>query len=107
MPLYLDTSGNSTLGIGLCARCSLKFPLDELMPDPNYPGLMVCRDDIDDYDPYRLPQREPESITLEYPRPDVKLVTVTVAPGDANWPPSSFPDDGLQALQKPSTGNSS
>jgi hypothetical protein len=107
MPLYINTSGRATAGIGICARCSQKFPLEELGPDPNYPGLLVCAADTDDYDPYRLPPRQPENITLLMPRPDVPLTTTTVAPGDANWPVSQFPDDGLQAAQTPSTGNSS
>lgn len=108
MSEYLNTLGNSTLAIGICARCSLKFALDDLESDPNYPGLRVCREDRDDYDPYRLPPRETEDITLEFPRPDTKFPIppyTSVAPGDANWPPSSFPDDGLQAAQKPSIGN--
>jgi hypothetical protein len=58
MPLYLDTRGRSTLGIGLCARCSRKFSLDDLHSDPNFPGLMVCVADLDDFDPYRLPARQ-------------------------------------------------
>jgi hypothetical protein len=122
MPVYLNTYGNSNLAIGICARCSMKFALVDLHPDPNYPGLMVCGTPgymtgkgtwaggsgcADMYDPYRLPPRETEDITLEYPRPDVKLVTTSVAPGSAAWPPSSFPDDGLQSAQTPSTGNSS
>lgn len=74
MPIYLDTRGNSTLGIGICGRCSQKFPLGELMPDPNSPGLMVCRADLDDFDPYRLPPREPDDITLPFVRPDVPLI---------------------------------
>ncbi len=73
MPLYLDTRGNSTLGVGLCARCSRKFPLGELSPDPNYPALMVCRADKDDYDPYRLAPRPPDKITLPFYRPDRPL----------------------------------
>jgi hypothetical protein len=105
MPEYLDTTGNNSLGIGLCARCSRKFPLDELESDVNYPGLRVCQEDSDWYDPYRLPPRATEDIVLEYPRPDVRLTTVTVAPGDANWPPSQFEDNGLQAPQLPTTGN--
>ena len=45
MSIYLDTTGEPTLGIGICARCSRKFKLAELHPDPNYPNLMVCKDD--------------------------------------------------------------
>lgn len=40
------------------------------MPDPNSPGLMVCEDDKDIYDPYRLPARQTERINLEFVRPD-------------------------------------
>lgn len=73
MPTFLDTTGKATLAIAICGRCSRKFPYDELYPDPNYPGLRVCRDDLDDLDPYRLPPRKTEDITLRFPRPDTPL----------------------------------
>lgn len=73
MPRFLDTTGRSTLGIAICARCSRKFSLEELFPDPNSPGLMVCKDDLDDLDPYRLPPRAPDQINLMFVRPDVPL----------------------------------
>lgn len=73
MPVFLDTRGNSSLGIAVCGRCSRKFPIDELVSDPNYPGLRVCEADRDEYDPYRLPARQPEDITLRFPRPDTPL----------------------------------
>ena len=73
MPVFLHTQGNPTLGIGICSRCSRKFPLHELQSDPNYPGLRVCRADLDQFDPYRLPARQPETITLPFVRPDVPL----------------------------------
>lgn len=107
MSHYLDTSGLSSLAIGLCGRCSLKLPIVDLTPDPNSPGLMVCRYDVDDYDPYRLPPRETEQITLQFVRPDDALVTTSVSPGSATWPITSFPDDGFGAPQTPTTGNSS
>lgn len=75
MARFLDTRGRSTLGIGICARCSRKFSLDDLQPDPNYPGLMVCRADLDDFDPYRLPARQPDDITLRFVRPDTDIAT--------------------------------
>ena len=89
--MFLNTLGNSTLAIGICGRCSQKFPLDELSPDVNSPGLMVCREDSDMLDPYRLAPREVEDITLTMPRPDVQLTTITVAPGDPSWPVSGLP----------------
>lgn len=73
MPVFLDTTGKATLAIAICGRCSRKFPYDELMPDPNYPGLRVCKDDLDQFDPYRLPARQTEDITLRFPRPDTPL----------------------------------
>ena len=73
MSVFLDTRGRSKLAIAICARCSCKFPWDELVSDPNAPGLMVCRDDLDQLDPYRLAPRETEDITLEWARPDVSI----------------------------------
>lgn len=73
MPVFLDTRGKSRLAIAICGRCSRKFPIDELAPDPNYPGLMTCAVDRDQYDPYRLPARQTENITLRFPRPDTPL----------------------------------
>ena len=73
MPVFLDTRGQPTLGIALCARCSRKFPLAKLSPDPNYPGLMVCEKDRDAFDPYRLPAPAPDTISLPFVRPDEPL----------------------------------
>lgn len=73
MSVFLDTRGRSTIAIAICGRCSRKFPYDDLMPDPNYPGLRVCKDDLDEYDPYRLPARQTENIALRFPRPDTPL----------------------------------
>lgn len=73
MSIFLDPTGRSTYGIGLCGRCSVKMSIEELYPDPNSPGLMVCKNDLDELDPYRLPARQTETITLKFTRPDVPL----------------------------------
>ena len=70
---WLDPRGRATYGIGICARCGAKLYLDQLSPDPNSPGLMVCDKDKDVLDPYRLPARQTEQITLPFNRPDVNL----------------------------------
>lgn len=75
MPRYLNTRGNRTLAIGICGRCSIKMPLDQLLPDPNSPGLLVCEKDRDQYDPYRLPARQPDNIVLPFTRPDTPIGT--------------------------------
>ena len=54
----------------------MKRPIIEAMPDPNFPGLKVCnRGCADEKDPYRLPARKTERITLQYPRPDESVAT--------------------------------
>jgi hypothetical protein len=74
MPMFLvPTKRNTNYGIGLCDRCHQKFFLDDLRPDNNSPGLMVCRADRDDMDPYRLPMRQTENISLPFVRPDTNL----------------------------------
>lgn len=75
MSRYLDVTGQATYGIALCARCSRKFLLADLSPDPNYPALMVCDADRDDYDPYRLAPRKTDQITLPFTRPDAPINT--------------------------------
>ena len=73
MPVFLDPTGNENYGIGICQRCSRKFFLKDLHSDPNTPGLKVCIDDLDDYDPYRLAPRQADRITLPFYRPDEAL----------------------------------
>jgi hypothetical protein len=43
------------------------------MPDPNFPGMRVCKDDLDDFDPWRLPALQTENISLRFPRPDISV----------------------------------
>lgn len=75
MPIYLDTRGNTVLSVAICDRCSRKFPYVDLQPDPNFPGMRVCKDDLDKFDPWRLPARQTENIALRFPRPDVSVAT--------------------------------
>lgn len=109
MGAFLDTSGNARLTVAICGRCSLKFPIDELQPDVNSPGLLVCRYDADDLDPYRLPPRETEDITVTMPRPDLPVDAAAVIPGSTQWPASIFPaSNGTGGSgQLPTTGNNS
>lgn len=74
MPIFLDTRGYSDIAISVCDRCKMKRPHAELSKDPNFPGLMVCEQGCkDQFDPYRLPARKTERITLRFPRPDVSV----------------------------------
>jgi hypothetical protein len=73
MPKYLDTRGNSVLSVAVCDRCRKKFAYTDLYPDPNFPGMRVCKDDLDNFDPWRLPARQTENIALRFPRPDTNI----------------------------------
>jgi hypothetical protein len=80
MPRFLNTEGNASIAIFICDRCKMKRAIVEAMPDPNFPGLKVCQQGCaDQKDPYRLPARKTERITLQYPRPDVPLTETVVA----------------------------
>ena len=70
MPLFLNTLGRMTVAIAICDRCGRKFPYDELTPDHDNPTLRVCDADNDSKDPYKLPPRKTENISLRYPRPE-------------------------------------
>lgn len=82
MSLYINPKGRGTYGIGICARCSIKFSLEDLSPDPNAPGLMVCRKDLDEFDPWRLAPRTAENVTLAFTRPDEPLTVPEESSGD-------------------------
>jgi hypothetical protein len=73
MPLFLDTRGNASCAIAICDRCSTKYPVGELKPDRNTPGLIVCEECNDVKDPWRLPPRRPDNILVSHPRPDTPL----------------------------------
>ena len=74
MPRFLNTEGNAVIAVFICDRCKMKRASIEQMPDPNFPGLRVCnRGCADQKDPYRLPARKTERITLAFPRPDTNI----------------------------------
>lgn len=80
MPIFLDTTGLTSLAIAICDRCKMKRTYVDLSPDTNFPGLRVCSHGCkDEKDPYRLPARKTERINLQFPRPDV---SVAVDPND-------------------------
>jgi len=91
MPRFLNTTGNASIAIFICDRCKMKRAIVEAMPDPNFPGLKVCQQGCaDQKDPYRLPARKTERITLQFPRPDVSVATddsgLVITPTGTNIP---------------------
>jgi len=74
MPKWLNTRGGSVLTIAICDRCKNKRAYDDIQQDGNIPGLRVCKFGCSDVkDPYRLPMRQPEKISVRFPRPDADV----------------------------------
>lgn len=71
--LYLPVNKNGTAAIAVCPRCKFKVQYVDLRQDPNNKNW-YCKDCVDAYDPWRLPARNPEDITLQHPRKDEDLV---------------------------------
>lgn len=77
MPRYLPVSSHGKVAVAICGRCGLKVQYNDLHQDRNVPGLTVCEACCDSKDPYKLPPRLTERITLKYPRPDEPLICPT------------------------------
>ena len=80
MSKWLNTIGYTVLSIAICDRCKMKRAYDDITQDRNIPGLRVCIFGCnDERDPYRLPARQPEKISLRFPRPDADVAAVNDA----------------------------
>lgn len=73
MSLYIKVATSGTVAVGICDRCSFKFSLNDLSSDVDYQGLRVCDKCSDLPDPYRLPMKATEDITVHSPRPETPL----------------------------------
>lgn len=89
MPLFLDTTGMSSVAIAVCDRCKMKRAFSVMMADFNFPGLRVCNEGCQDQlDPYRLAARKTERINLRFPRPDVSVAVTPdaiITGGNNTW----------------------
>jgi hypothetical protein len=86
---WLDTRGNTVLSIAICDRCKNKRAYTDIVDDGNIKGLRVCTFGCSDVrDPYRLPARQPEKISVRFPRPDENIAekqdTITTDPNVVN-----------------------
>lgn len=102
MPRFLDTIGLSSLSVAICDRCKVKYPYSEIRPDGNIPALRVCGNGCSDqFDPYRLPARQSEKISIRFPRPDADIAEnhdaiITETQGNSPISPEqgNSPNDG-------------
>ncbi len=72
MSLYLPINLQGSAAIAICSRCQRKVQYVDLKQDPNNMNW-YCSECVDLYDPWRLPARRAEDISLQHPRPDVEL----------------------------------
>ena len=91
MSVWLETRGNAVLSIAICDRCKMKRAYSDIGNDRNIPGLRVCNQGCnDERDPYRLPARQPEKISIRFPRPDADIAeyqdAITTDPNIVNNP---------------------
>lgn len=70
--LYLPVSAKGSVAISVCPRCQKKMQYADLRQDPNN-KQWYCGECVDIYDPWRLPARRAEDISLQHPRPDVTV----------------------------------
>ena len=97
MAIFLNPRGRQSYGIGLCDRCKRKFFLDELSPDRDNPGLMVCVEDNDEYDPWKLPPRRVETIHLPFVRGETRIEAPTETV-DGSIEPTPEPESTVEDL---------
>jgi hypothetical protein len=72
MSLYLPINTKGRVSVALCPRCQMKIQYDDLRLDPNNKNW-YCEKCVDIYDPWRLPARKTEDISLDHPRTDTEL----------------------------------
>ena len=88
MPLWMPINTGDNVAIAICPRCRQKRQYLDLRQDPNDKNWYCRFGCIDIFDPWRLPPRRTEDISLQHPRPDpmnwstMVPPTLTIATGD-------------------------
>lgn len=82
MSKFLKTQGKSRLAIAVCLRCSTKVAHSDLQIDPDT-QMRVCAGCVDQPDPYRLPPRVPDRITLPFVQADSPIDALPTAPEES------------------------
>lgn len=77
MGRFLDTRGEQVLSPYICDRCRMIKAFSEMQEDEDRQGLWVCKGCSDQLDPWKLPPRESEDVTIPHPRPDTELADFT------------------------------
>lgn len=62
--------GKSNISPAICDRCHFRGANADMIQDPDRMGLFVHKDCADQLDPWKLPPRQTERITLDRVRKD-------------------------------------
>lgn len=86
MSVFLNTEGKSNLAVAICDRCRLRGPNADMVQDGDKPGLWVHAHCADGIDPWKLPPRQSEDVSVPHPRPDTFVGSLgpPLIPGDTN-----------------------
>ena len=98
MSLWHPLATGSNVAIALCPRCFKKVNYADLRQDPNN-GNWYCNDGcVDRYDPWRLPPRRTEDISLQHARIDPNDVATYYPPVPVLSPADFTPGLALNGL---------
>lgn len=104
MARFLNTIGKTNLAVAVCGRCNRKVANADLQRDPDS-RLMVCSGCVDAPDPWRLPMRVPDRVSLPFVQADTPIDNL---PGGApRTPPGPPPDTPPDTPPGPTPGGSS
>lgn len=73
MSIFEQTLGKSIISPAICDRCRIRGAAADMIHDPDKPGLFVHKDCADAIDPWKLPGRQTEDVSIPSPRPDVEI----------------------------------
>lgn len=88
MGKFLDTRGEAVLSPYICDRCKIRGRFSDMVEDGDKPGLFVHKDGCSDrLDPWKLPARSSEDVSVPSPRPDsfVGSGGPELIPGQGNY----------------------
>lgn len=97
MSLWQPLASGSNVAIALCPRCYKKINYVDLVQDPNNMNF-YCSACCDRYDPWRLPPRRTEDISLQHARPDPNDIATYYPPTPVLSPADFTPGLALSAL---------
>lgn len=80
MSLWEPINTGSNVAIAVCMRCHFKRQYTDLRQDPNNQNWYCKYGCIDALDPWRLPPRRTEDISLQHARPDPNNLSTMVPP---------------------------